>query len=384
MDSALTAGTAVDSALTAGTGVDSALTAGTGVDSTVKLIAEPASIVGGAVNTTGFDPSRFCQQLAMPAEPPSPPGRVPTNEGENVASSRDIDSTTAAVIHIASTTVTQTQTRGIFCPWRQTGVTFVAPLQMLMKPEMLERHPLLTSRLLLDCNIACIDAAAMGNPRTELQGAFVSPVDLIVDCLTAICIIDPLVDFSTSHKHIFKQLLRKLTYDIHKYKTIYIVVCVEELCNVPAPDVYMLLYQAVARYPADIICRTIQPAFLARSVNNICVESAKQMAMRHDVLNQEYTSRAYLSRLVPEEEAQAATGAVNNTDSGGGDNSGFIAQCEFLQFCPMINLFQAAALLHRVSLKNLAAPGVTRTEMQQMFLEPAWGAGLYDLLHTKL
>ena len=82
---------------------------------------------------------------------------------------------------------------------------------------------------------------------------------------------------------------------------------------------------------------------------------------------------------------QGGRGA-EETQEGGRDSSGFIAQCEFLQFCPMVNLFQAARLLHSVSLRGLAQAakgGDGPAGMEQvlaLFDAKEWGVELCQML----
>lgn len=233
------------------------------------------------------------------------------------------------------------------------------PLILLINPNLLDSYPKLTCQLQDEYNISCIDC----NPIAP-------PIDIIIDEITGCCIFH-ISDGEQDLKTVFKNILKSITYEMQKYKTLWIVVVTEDMKSIDS-DTCMLFYQAVARFPADVCVRFAKPMFLANLICSVCESSWLHMSSKYRIDEEYYVNRNYLQKF-----------AVSNNNSGG-----FMAHCEFLQFCPMINLYQAAKICSSYNLKHLVQLTTTNIkcpkELLDIFLVKEWGNEFQDLLQVKI
>ena len=138
----------------------------------------------------------------------------------------------------------------------------------------------------------------------------------------------------------------------------------------------MLFYQAIARFPADVCMRFVKTSFLANMICTICEDSYLRMSTKYQIQSEYYINRSYLEKL-----------GLSHPNSGG-----FMAHCEFLQFCPMINLFQAAKICSSYNLKQLVQLATNTTthnpnlpkDLLNLFIVKEWGLEFQDLLQVRM
>jgi hypothetical protein len=207
------------------------------------------------------------------------------------------------------------------------------PLTVLVSESFLDEHGAVVGDLERSHHIRCVDCALE------------SPVNVIVDATTAVCIVH---SDAVKDKAQLKALVKQLTNVTFKFSRILIVVTLEAgalgSAGTTASREYqhscglLTLTQALGRFPAQpsLWQCTNTPGVVANVLAQVCQQCTARAIQIDGATGRGYRCRHFLDNLCCAEARHTA-------------------HCEFLQMFPTVNYYVAALLLHCLPLRSLVA-----------------------------
>jgi hypothetical protein len=207
------------------------------------------------------------------------------------------------------------------------------PLTVLVSESFFEEHGAVIGELERSHHMRCVDCALE------------SPVNLIVDATTAVCIVH---SDAVKDKAQLKALVKQLTHVTFKFSRIHIVVTLEAGAPGSAGTTasrehqhscgLLTLTQALVRFPAQTSlwqC-TNTPGVVANVLAQVCQQCTARAMQIDGATGRGYSCRPFLDSLCCADARHTA-------------------HCEFLQMFPTVNYYVAALLLHCLPLRCLVA-----------------------------
>ncbi len=174
---------------------------------------------------------------------------------------------------------------------------------------------------------------------SSLDFSLEEPVSFIIDDITCVCIAN--ITYSITSTQELKNYVLKLSRLVHKWSTIWVIIYNPAESNSRSAsyhqkiiETYKIgLFKAVSRFPSRIIIREVHiETNLCALIYHICVQTSREYCIKMDCLREKFIDRQYFSAR----------------------DFHFEEMCEFLQFFPTINFYQAYLLLHHFGMYSLA------------------------------